>query len=419
MNASSRIRKWIIGIAGAALVLSLTLALVAQLRRAQAAEHTLGEATLAALTGAAEEVQALSLAMDKLSVAASTGQAASLLYDAVTSADRARHSLAALPADAVQLAPVLAYLSQLHGEAGALLTELATGRPVTDGEIAGLAAAQSDLRLLHAELDLAREALLNGDDLAAALPPSAITAAPTAAELASYRALPSGEVGSGEALQIAKEFVGTQRVTAVSPAPDTTGALPAFGVTVQTADVQLNLEITRRGGKVLLMSPETAGFSMLKTVGECQQAAAAFLASRGFASMEATHYQLYDGLCVITFVHVQESALIWPDRVVVQVRMDTAEVVGLEARNYWKNHIPRHLGTPLLTAEEARAFLSPAVTEQSVRLAVLPAGSQERLCWQFTVTHNDDTYISFIDATTGREVLLEKVMQLEYGSIPA
>lgn len=419
MNASNTIRKWIIGLAAAALVLALALALTVQLRRAQAAEHTLAEATLAALTGAAEEVQALSLAMDKLGVAASNGQAASLLYDAVTSADRARHSLAALPADAVQLAPVLSYLSQLHEEAGTLLTELAAGRLVPDGTLADLASAQSELRLLHAELDLAREALLSGEDLAAALPPSAITAAPTAAELASYRALPSEEVGSGAALQIAKEFVGLERVTAVSPAPDTTGALPAYGVTVQTADVQLNLEVTRRGGKVLLMSPETAGFSTSKTVEECQQAASAFLASRGFASMEASYYQLYDGLCVMTFVHVQENALVWPDRVVVQVRMDTAEVVGLEARNYWKNHIPRKLGTPLLTAEEARASLSPTVTEQSVRLAVLPVGTQERLCWQFTVTHNDDTYISFIDATTGREVLLEKVMQLESGSIPA
>lgn len=419
MNASSTLKKWIIAIAAAALLLSLALALTVQLRRAQAAEHTLAEATLAALTGAAEEVQALSLAMDKLGVAASDFQAASLLYEAVTSADRARHSLSALPADAVQLAPVLSYLSRLHGDAGSLLTELAAGRPVTDGALTDLASAQADLRLLHAELDLAREALLSGESLTSALPPSAITAAPTAQELASYRALPSEEVGSGAALQIAREFVGTERVTAVAPAPDASGALPAFGVTVQTADVQLNLEITRRGGKVLLMSPETAGFEIRKTSEDCREAAAAFLASRGFASMEAVWEQRYDGLCVMTFVHVQEGALVWPDRVVVQLRMDTAEVVGLEARSYWKNHIPRKIGAPALTVQEARAFLSPAVTEEAHRLCVLPVDGQERLCWQFTVTHNDDTYISFIDATTGREVLLEKVMPLEYGSVPA
>ena len=61
MNASNTLKRWIIGLAAAVLVLSLSLALTVQLRRAQAAEHTLAEATLAALTGAAEEVQALSL----------------------------------------------------------------------------------------------------------------------------------------------------------------------------------------------------------------------------------------------------------------------------------------------------------------------------------------------------------------------
>ncbi len=419
MNTSKIIRRWIIGLVIAALILSLALALAAQLQRAQAAEHTLAETTLAALTSAAEEVQALALAMDKLALASPDGQGATLLYDAVIHADRARLSLTALPADALQLSPVLAYLSRLHEQAGSLLTEMAAGRAVASGAIADLAAAQSDLTLLHAEMMLAREALLDGASLSDALPPSAITAAPTAAELAAYRALPAEEVSSGTAMQIAREFVGIDRVTSVSPAPDTSGALPAYGITVQTGDMQLNLEITRRGGKVLLMSPETAGFTTVKSIGECQQAAIDFLTSRGFASMEAAYYQVYDGLCVLTCVHVQEGALIWPDRVMVQVRMDTAEVVGLEARSYWRHHIPRKIGTPLLTADEARAALSPAAQEQAVLQAVLPVGGQERLCWQFTVLHNDDTYLSFIDATTGRELLLEKVMQLDVGSVPA
>lgn len=412
-------KKWLLGGAAALLVLVLSVLLITQVRRAQAAEHTLSEAAIAALADAAQEVQALALAMDKLTLSASPSQIAALLHETVLSADRARHSLTLLPAEPQSLTPMLAYLARLSDTAATLLTKLGGGLPVTDGEMADLSSAQSDLTLLHAELDLALEDLLDGEPIASALPSTAITSSPDAAELATYRALPSTAVGTGEALQLAKEFVGTERVMGVSHAPDTTGALPTYGVTIQTPDVQLNLEITQRGGKVLLMSPETAGFSMTKSVDECREAAAAFLASRGFVSMTAAYYQIYDGLCVMTFAHEQEEAIVWPDRVTVQVRMDTAEVVGLEARSYWKNHTPRRLGKPLLTAEEARASLSPAAQEQSVRLAVIPVGSQERLCWQFTLTHNDETYVCFIDAITGREVLLEKVMQLEYGSVPA
>ena len=128
---------------------------------------------------------------------------------------------------------------------------------------------------------------------------------------------------------------------------------------------------------------------------------------------------MYDGLCVLTCVYVQNGVLIWPDRVLVQVRMDTAEVVGLEARSYWRNHIPRKLQTPLLTRMEARAALSPGVTVESSRLCLIPHRGQERLCWQFAVTMEDTGYIACIDAMTGQEILLEKVIQLEYGQVPA
>ena len=135
--------------------------------------------------------------------------------------------------------------------------------------------------------------------------------------------------------------------------------------------------------------------------------------------MEAPYYQIYDGLCVLSCVFVQNGVLVWPDRVLVQVRMDTAEVVGIEARSYWKNHIPRRLQSPLLTQSEARASLAPDTAVETARLCLLPHEAQERLCWQFTLSLGEETYISYIDAMNGNELLLEKVMQLEFGSVAA
>jgi hypothetical protein len=99
--------------------------------------------------------------------------------------------------------------------------------------------------------------------------------------------------------------------------------------------------------------------------------------------------------------------------------MDTAEVVGIEARSYWRSHIPRKLQKPLLTEAEARASLSSVASVESARLCLLPANGQERLCWQFTLAQGDGAYISYIDAITGAELLLEKIMQLEFGQVAA
>ncbi|MDD6049829.1 MAG: germination protein YpeB [Clostridiales bacterium] len=400
-------------------VLSLTLliALNASQRRTATAELALNEGIRSAVAEAASELETLTLSLEKLLVTTSTRQKTQLLSQLVLSADRAQTSLAALPDHQGQQAAVLAYLSRLSHLAQTYLSDLAEGDLPSEAH-ADLSDMLGGLQLLQAEMTLARQDVFTGGD-PEALPMSEVTAPPSAQELRGYKALPSREIGSGEAMQLAKEFVGNERVTAVSQAPNTAGALPAFGVTVQTADVQLNLEVTRRGGKVLLMAPETASFPMTKTPEQCSAAALNFLQSRGFAQMEAPYYQVYDGLCVLTCVYVQNGVLIWPDRVLVQVRMDTAEVVGIEARSYWRNHIPRKLQTPLLTRSEAQASLSPGTQVDAARLCLLPSDGQERLCWQFTLTQEGETYISYIDAMTGQELLLEKVMQLEFGAVPA
>ncbi len=403
----------------AVLLVVLLIALNSQMRRAAAAELALTEETLSAVAEASAELAKLTLNLEKLLVSASAEQAAAFLTDISLGADRVQRCISDLPDMQGERAAILSFLSGVSTRAGARLTRLASGDTLHTGDQAALQNDLNSLRMLQAELSLAQQGLQSGEKLGDALPATEVTAAPSAKELAEYRALPKEEVGSGKALQIAKEFVGVERVTSVSHAPDTTGALPAFGVTVQTRDVQLNLEVTRQGGRVLLMVPETAAFPAVKSVDECRAAALAFLAARGFPSMEPMYYQVYDGLCVLTCVWVEQGVIIWPDRVTVQVRMDTAEVVGIEARSFWKNHTPRRLSAPLLTEEEARAALSAHVSVESARLCLLPHERQERLCWQFTLRYEGDTYLSCIDAVTGQELLLEKVMQLDAGSIPA
>ena len=398
--------------------LILLLALNASQRRTAAAELALTEETLAAVAQTASELETLTLSLDKLRVTTSLRQTAALLHQCALSADRVQQALAELPDAQNQRSTILAYLSRLSALTRSCLADLAESAEMAEDSRVSLIGMAGGLRLLLAEMALAQQDLLQGTKIAA-LPATDLSAPPTAQELANYKALPSKEISAGEAMQIAKEFVGLQRVTSVAHAPDTSGALPAYGVTVQTPDVQLNLEVTRRGGKVLLMVPETASLSNLKSVEECTAAALEFLKSRGFAAMETPYYQVYDGLCVLTCVYVQNGVLVWPDRVLVQVRMDTAEVVGLEARSYWQNHIPRRMQSPLLTEAEARSAISSEVTVENARLCILPYSGQERLCWQFTVRQEDEQYIVFIDAMNGSELLLEKLMQLEQGQVPA
>lgn len=410
-------KRLLLSITAGFLAITLLISLNMQMRRAAAAELALTEGTLAAVADASSELSTLILQLEKLLVSGSQEQYASLLAGIALGADRVQRSIATLPDAQGERTATMSFLSDLSNHAQSLLTSLADSGAISDLDRFNISRSLEGLRLLHAEVAFAQQGLHAGEDVTQALHQPAITAKPTAIELANYQALPSGEVGSGMALQLAKEFVGIDRVVSVSHAPDTSGALPAFGVTIQTADVQLNLEITRQGGKVLLMAPETASFPIRLTPEQCTGSAIAFLHSRGFPTMEALYYQIYDGLCVATCTYVQNDVLVWADRILVQVRMDTGEVVGLEARSFWKNHIPRKIAAPLISEQEARQSLSGSVSILRSRMCLLPHRGQERLCYQFTIAFGDETFVSYIDAFTGQELLLEKVILLENGSL--
>lgn len=403
------------GVLGVTLLISLNAAQ----RRSAAAELSLAESAKAAVAQTASELEALTLSLEKLLVTTSPRQQAKQLSALTVSADRAQIGLSALPDKEGQRAAVMAYLSRLSHLSQTALADLAEGDGFHEELRNDLNGMLDGLRLLQSELAIASSETLAGTEASDALPASEVTSPPSALEMLDYKALPSQEISAGEAMEIAKAFIGEEKVVSVVHAPDTAGALPAYGVTVQTPDLQLNLEITRRGGKVLLMAPETASFSVIRTPEQCAASALAFLQSHGFAEMEVPYYQVYDGLCVLTCVYSQSGVIVWPDRVMVQVRMDTAEVVGIEARSYWKSHIPRKLQTPLLTEREARDALSAGTTVDASRLCLLPHDGQERLCWQFTLTQEDESYISYIDAMTGQELHLEKIMLLEFGQAAA
>ena len=377
-------------------------------RRITMLESTVEEISLSALHQTAEEVDALTLNMEKALLAADPAHAVTLLHNVSQTADSVQQYLSFLPVSHAALWPAQVFANQLADYTAALLPHLVEQGQLKPAERAHLNQQLALCSQLSSQLALANT-LADLEDLQLDLPTHSQDAVQA-------RGLPQGDITQEEALDIARQFVGDHRVTSLRAAPGTTGALPAYGVTVQTDDVQLNLEVTRQGGKVLWMMPETASFPITQSIAACLEAAELFLESQELAPMEAVHHQVYDGLCVISMVPVQDGVLLYPDLIRIQVRMDTAQVVGLEAHNYWLNHTRRNLPQPALTAAEAGRQI-PDV--QSSRLCLLPYQNQELLCHEFTVLHEGETYLIYLDAQSGREVELLKTIPVENGSLTA
>lgn len=223
------------------------------------------------------------------------------------------------------------------------------------------------------------------------------------------------EVDWQEAATIARAFIGKDRVLQVSHGADMLGPTPCHGVTLQLQDVTLDAAITRQGGKVLWITCREGNFHSSEGIDACREAARRFLQEKGYENMESTGFQVYEGVAVISFAPEENHVLLYPDLVKVQLRMDTAEVVGMEAKGYLQNHRSRGLLRPEISEAEARESVHPQLQITAGRLCLIPKGTEEILCYEFRCTYHQDEYLLYIRADTGEQADLLKIVETAVG----
>lgn len=414
-----------------AVLLSIYLALdygIQAQRSAQALEDAYAQRVLETQ----EHLQAIGLKLGKAPVAADARTQVELLAGISRQADSVVSGLSALPLSHIAMSDTLKFCNQLSEYAMVLALSVAAGQPLTEQETAELVSLESQCALLTGQFATARETMV-AESLRLTARPGVFYAEAQAAQrpleqvadpdsgmdypsmiydgafsdarhYGAPKALGEGRIDQRQAMEAARAFVGEERVRSVEAAPDSGGALASYGVRLTLNDgVVLNAEVTRQGGKMLWMVPEHAAFEPGWTLEECAEAARDFLLDRGYGEMEANHYQVYDGLAVINFVAVQDGVLLYPDLVKVQVRMDTGEVVGLEANNYLMNHTERTGLSPALSGEQALEKASSRLEAGQARLCVIPYREGERLCYEVPGRYEGREYRVYIDAITGEE----------------
>ncbi|MBQ7655267.1 MAG: germination protein YpeB [Clostridia bacterium] len=394
--------------------------------RAERLEARLREVYDGAVLSSLRQMEDMQVALSKALLSSDRGAEAQYLNQVSAGAAQVQRSLSLLPLSHTATQNAVKFANQLADYTAALLKTDA----LTETDAATLSAlisacADSAGALAQAGTALSAQAV-KGD---AGFYPSGSQTAPAYDSAVSYptliydgpfsdaqdtgpaKALPDQPVTQEEALAIARDFVGNERVTEVSAGPEMGGSIPCWGAVVKLSDVTLYAAVTRQGGKMLYLAPDSADFSPNKSVEECRENALQFLESRGYAHMRPTYFQVYGGVAVISFAATQGETVLYPDLIKVQCRLDTAQVVGWEARNYLQNHAPRGLLTPELTREEARANVSERLALSSSRLCLIPTAGGEKLCYEFQGEYAGHTYLSYINASTGRQEELLKVVE--------
>ncbi|NGQ94599.1 germination protein YpeB [Brevibacillus sp. SYP-B805] len=176
----------------------------------------------------------------------------------------------------------------------------------------------------------------------------------------------------------------------------------------------LNLEVTKRGGKVIWLLSERDIREQKLTMQQAEASGSRFLRAHGYANMVAAESDVYDGLAVFTFVPEINGVRIYPDAVTVKVALDNGDVTGFHAAEYLFNHKPRSIPKPKVSMQRARQMVNPNVNVSKQRLALIESKNdgKEVLCYEFTGNFQNDQYLIYINALTGDE---EEVVKMDTG----
>ena len=220
------------------------------------------------------------------------------------------------------------------------------------------------------------------------------------------KGLTGDDVDENKAQEVAKEFVGQDKVKEISNLGFAENAtIPVYDFSITTNDDEtVNISISKKGGHVVNMNSNRDINTEVITQEEANNKALEFLNSRGFQNMQETYYLKQDGIVTINYAYKQDNVIMYPDLIKVKVALDNGEILGVETTGYLNNHTERNLDNIKITEEEARKDLNDDLEITSSGMAVIPTEwKSEILCYEFKGKVEDKEFLVYINAENGRE----------------
>lgn len=383
-----------------------------------------------ALYESAELLGGLQDSLLKLPASSSATQEQLLLSDISRQAFGVQENLAVLPADAQNLQGALKFVNQVQDYAASLTVRLAGGGALSETDHAQLASLARTTQELQQALLSSAESLSpidfsapespdgTGDQTPSVEYPSLIYDGPFSDGVKDgpIPAMADERYDVDRAQQAAVEYVGAERVRSVRCTGEISLPTECFEYEIDTDTEKLTVCITKTGGKALYMMTDAGPVQEALSEGECIDAAAAFLGQRGYGEMLPTYWTRADGYMTVNFAAVQDGVLLYPDLVKAEISMESGLITGIEARNYLTNHVQRTLSEPAVSLAQAQASLNARLQVSGSRLCVIPTDSGEALAWEFSGDiEGSGTYLVYIDATTGTERNILRLVETENG----
>ncbi len=231
------------------------------------------------------------------------------------------------------------------------------------------------------------------------------------------KGLPTTEINSEEALNKIKEWFPDFSVEATGKTSG--GNFDTFNFTLTKGGAEFYAQVSVRGGILLQLNGayETTGENV-KTEDECNTIAENFAKNLGFDGVKAVWSATSQGFAYVNLTPVVNNVIVYPDLIKVKIALDSGEIVGWEAKSWAYNHTTRTDLTPTITEETAQKSISSDMDIRTTKLCIAPNEFiGETLCYEFMCVQDGATYYIYVDAKSGKQINILKVIETDDGNL--
>ena len=225
------------------------------------------------------------------------------------------------------------------------------------------------------------------------------------------KGLTGEDIDEEKAKQIATNFYGQDKIGEItSNGYAENSDIPSFDFSIKMNDGNTaTISVSKKGGHIIFANYNKEVKTEIISQEKADEIGKEFLNSHGYENMKETYYLKQNGIVTINYAYMQttsngEQVVMYPDLIKLKIALDDGSVLGIETSGYLNSHYTRTISENIVSKETAKQSLNKELQIESENLAIIPTEwKTEVLCWEFKGKVDDNEFLVYINAETGKE----------------
>ncbi len=215
-----------------------------------------------------------------------------------------------------------------------------------------------------------------------------------------------------------KNYFGDYEVKNVETLGEQYGKIECYSIKADGKDGEIHAFLSKEKGELIMFNYHADCSQNNFGLEECIKIADKYIQNLGYDNMASVWATESGNTAYINYCYSQNGVIIYPDMIKVTVCKERGLVSAFDSTAYSLNHKTRDIKEPEISLKTAETGLSTDLYVLATRLCIIPKGeTKEVLAYEFFGKYNGSEYYIYVDALTGKETQIFKVVETTEGNL--